>query len=132
MQGAGDTGWPPTVQTGEGSSGGMETQTWANAWGSSEEWNRWHLECAAAWTHQSYVRPKHVPMIAPPIPKYRGKAGQKKGEKAGKGKEQKLEKDGDLLDNVRKALEMWRIMENANEKGPTKNQEEFYGKRSRS
>ena len=98
-----DGRWTTRVRTGEGSSEGVETQSWANAWESAEEWNRWHMDWAAAWMHQTFVHPKNLPMVAPPIPKYGEKGGKRKGEKQGKGQEQKAKRDGNLMDNVRLA-----------------------------
>ena len=91
-------------------------QDWTDAWESAEEWNRWHLQYAAAWMRQNYTPPANLPMVSPPTPKYGGKKGQRKG-KGGKPTQGKKEENQDTLtsglgENVKKALEMWRIMEN--------------------
>ena len=106
-------------------------QDWTDARESAEEWNRWHLQYAAAWMRQNYTPPANLPMVSPPTPKYGGKKGQRKG-KGGKPTQGKKEENQDTLtsglgENVKKALEMWRIMENPTIKGPVRDLGDLYG-----
>ena len=76
---------------------------------------------------QNYAQPSQVlGMLPPPVSKYGGKKGGKKGEKTGCQKP-KTPGGKDLFKNVKSALEMWRILENANIRGPTRDIESFFG-----
>ena len=111
---------------GEGSSSKPDAQGWVSAWQSAEEWNQWHRQYAANLMFQNVAHPSHTPGVSPPVSKYGGQKGGKKGEKSG-GKEQKTSAGKNLQKNVGSALEMWRIMENAQIRGPARDIEGYFG-----
>ena len=62
-----------TISGGAGSSGWNDAHPWSTEWESAEEWNRWHMQYAAAWMHPLYQMPAQVHPVASPTPNYGGR-----------------------------------------------------------